>query len=96
MAKAMDGAAPMSDRLTVILPPVLSAEEMAADVLEYISLGNGDGLGDSYGFVSSGDGWGDGSLWGEGDSLGDGCGSGWGDGYGYGEGDGDGGSSTDV
>jgi hypothetical protein len=90
MAKAMDGAAPMSDRLTVILPPVLSAEEKVQAALKKY---HGDGYiwGDGHG-----DGWGDGSLWGEGDSLGDGCGSGWGDGDGYGEGDGEGYSSTDA
>ena len=82
----------MSDRLTVILPPVLSAEEKVQAALKKYggSLTAGD-----YRHVD-GDGWGDGSSWGEGDSLGDGCGSGWGDGDDYGEGDGDGDSSIDV
>jgi hypothetical protein len=91
-ATATEIAAPMSDRLTVILPPVLSAEEMAADVLEYISLGNGDGLGDSYGFVSSGDGKGDGYTYSYSFSWG-------GDGNGYGcvgTDGGDGGSTADI
>jgi len=98
MAKAMDGAAPMSDRLTVILLPVLSAEEkVQADLKEYggsLTAGDyrhGDGYiwGDGHG-----DGWGDGSSWRDGDSLGDGCGSGWGDGGADGQGDGY--SSTDA
>jgi hypothetical protein len=78
----------MPDRLTVILPPVLSDEERIAEALDYNSLTEGDGWG------SSGDranGWGDGNGYGTG-------GSGHGDGYSFfvGDSDGDGGSSADV
>ena len=93
----------MSDRLTVILPPVLSAEEKVQAALKKSggSLTAGDYRHGDGGYIwgdGRGDGWGDGSLWGEGASLGDGCGSGWGDGDddGYGEGDGEGYSSTDA
>jgi hypothetical protein len=100
MAKVVDGAAPMPDRLTVILPPVLTDEEKVQAALKKYggSLTAGDyRLGDGYIWGDGhGDGWGDGSSWGEGDSLGDGCGSGWGDGDDYGEGDGDGDSRTDA
>jgi len=83
MAKAMDGAAPMSDRLTVILPPVLSDEERIEKALNYSSLTDGDGFssGSSSGF-------------GDGDDYGRGNGDG--DGWGCGDGRGDGWSSTDV
>ena len=85
----------MSDRLTVILPPVLSDEEREQAALELCggSLTKRDGWGDGYG-------WGDGCGWGDGDGDGDGwCdgdGRGGGEGYGYAVGDGDGESSADV
>ena len=79
----------MSDRLTVILPPVLSDEEREQVALKLcrgsltdvsvIAYSNGDGRG--YG-------WGHGS-----DSF---SGNGWGDGSGYGWGCGDGQSSANV
>jgi len=75
----------MSDRLTVILPPVLSAEERIEKALNYSSLTEGDG---------SGSGWDDG--WDDGWVIGAADGEGWGDGCGYGSSDGDGGSSDDV
>jgi hypothetical protein len=73
----------LTDRITVILPPVLSGEKRIAEALDYSSLTECDD------YVN---GWGDG--WGVGVGLFDG--EGWGDGCGYGSGDGDGGSSTDV
>ncbi len=87
-----EGAAPMSDRLTVILPPVLSVEEKEQQAIQLCCVAR-----------IKGDGWGDGSISDYGDSMGSGrsmdydndcydCG----DGYGYGSGDGDGGSSDDV
>ena len=79
-----EGAATMSDRITVILPPVLSDEKRIAEALDYISLTECDD------YV---DGWGDGwavAL------IGDADGDGWGHGDGYGSVAGDGGSSTDV
>jgi hypothetical protein len=68
----------MSDRLTVILPPVLSAEdppvlsaeERIAEALGYNSLTEGDGYGDGGGYY--GDGWGDGRGRGYGGVEGDG------------------------
>jgi hypothetical protein len=81
----------MPDRLTVILPPVLSDEERIAEALDYNSLTEGDGWGSSSRGVG-GDGWGDG------DGYGTGSGSGYGDGYSSFVGDSDGGgdSSADV
>jgi hypothetical protein len=73
----------MSDRLIVILPPVLSDEGRIAEALNYSSLTEGDGSGSGFGHCV---GWGDG--YGEGD------GGGWGRGYGMRAGDGR--SSTDV
>ncbi len=51
----------MPDRITVILPPVLSDEERIAEALSYSSLTEGDGWGDGYGTdygTGDGDGWG--------------------------------------
>jgi hypothetical protein len=75
----------MSDRLTVILPPVLTAEGRIAEALNYSSLAEGDGYG-----VGSGSGYGSGDGYGhgDGDGYGLGDGTGRGDGYGYGRGDG--------
>jgi len=53
----------MSDRLTVILPPVLTAEGRIAEALDYSLLKYGDGWGAGAGLLD-GDGWGDG--WGDG------------------------------
>ena len=75
----------MSDHLTVILPPVLSAEERIEKALDYNSLTEGYGYGDGYG---------DGSGSGKGDVNDNGYGDGHGDGYG--DGDGEGWSSIDV
>ena len=83
----------MSDRLTVIIPPVLSHEEREQEALERcrgsLTAGNGWGVGldDGYG-NRRGDGHG--VSWGDGD--------GWGDGWiwGYGSSDGNGRSKTDV
>jgi hypothetical protein len=63
----------MSDRLIVILPPVLSDEERIEKALSYSSLteGDGSGYGDGWRY---GDGWGDGWRYGYG--------------YGYGQGNG--------
>jgi hypothetical protein len=71
----------MSDRLIVILPPVLSDEERIEKALNYCSLSEGDGHGDGYGD-------------GMGNSYGDDCGDGWGSGYGNTTGSG--GSSINV
>ena len=71
----------MSDRLTVILPPVLTAEGRIAEALNYSSLAEGDGYGVGSGY---GDGYGDGDRYG----WGDGTGRGDGDGYSHGRGDG--------
>ena len=90
-ARATERAAPMSDHLTVILPPVLTAEERIAEALNYSSLAEGDGFG-----VGSGYGYGDGSGNGYGDGCGLGDGTGRGDGDGYGTGRGDGKSSVHV
>jgi len=57
----------MSDRLTVILPPVLTDEERIAEALNYSSLTEGDGYG-----VGSGDGYGHGDGDGYGMRAGDG------------------------
>ena len=78
-----EGVKILTDRITVILPPVLSDEKRIAEALDYSSLT------ECYDYV---DGWGDG--WGVGVGLFDG--DGWGHGDGYGSGDGDGGSSDDV
>jgi hypothetical protein len=93
---------PMPERLTVILPPVLSDEEKAEKHLFRCgrklfrpSLRTGRAS-------SHDDGWGDGiDGYGEGDGDGgincseiESIGNGYGDGYGYGQGNG--GSSTDV
>jgi hypothetical protein len=77
----------MSDHLTVILPPVLTAEERIEEALSYSSLTDGDGDG-------SGRGFGHFVGWGDGTDYGDGGGNGWGRGYGMHGGDGR--SSTDV
>ena len=84
----------MSDRLTVILPPIPSDEERIAEALDYNSLTEGDGWGSSAGASEGGNGWGDGGGYG----TGSGSGSGYGDGYSFfvGDSDGDGGSSADV
>jgi hypothetical protein len=79
----------MPDRLTVILPPVLSDEGRIAEALNYSSLTEGDGWGHGYGHCV---GWGDGDGYGEGDGDGYGVGSG----YGYGLRAGNGRSSTYV
>ena len=64
----------MPDRITVILPPVLTAEKRIAEaLLDYSSLAEGDG-------------YGVGSDYGYGHGDGDGYGDGWGDGYGVGSG----------
>jgi hypothetical protein len=88
----------MPDRLTVILPPAASAEELAVAEFEFhcgnLAHGNGRGAGCYHGPTGWGDGWGSG--------YGDGHGHGWGDGasdgyrYRYGAGRGDGRSSTDA
>ena len=82
----------MSDRLTVILPPVLSDEKRIAEALDYNSLTEGDGWGSSAGHGDGGNGWGDGN------GYGTGSGSGHGDGYSFCVGDsgGDGKSKTDA
>jgi len=77
----------MPDRLTVILPPVPSDEERIAEALDYNSLTEGDGWGNSTG-VDEG--------WGDGNGYGNGGGCGHGDGFNFDVGDGDGDSSTDV
>ena len=75
----------MSDRITVILPPVLSDEERIEKALNYSSLTDGDSYGYGYGqFVG----------WGDGTDYGDGGGDGWGRGYGMHTGNGR--SSIDV
>jgi len=61
----------MPDRITVILPPVLSDEERIAEALNYSSLTEGDGYGEGSGYgYDRGDGW----CYGDGD--GDGLGGG--------------------
>ena len=96
---AMEGAASMSDHLTVILPPVLSDEKRIAEALNYGSLTEGDGFGVGSGY-GDGDGYGSGSGWGHGYGhgygYGHGDGYGWGTGYGYGTGRGDGKSSVHI
>ena len=76
----------MPDRITVILPPAASAEELAVAEFEFhcgnLAHGNGRGAGFYHGLT----GWGDG--WGVGVGLFDG------DGSGYGCSRGDGGSSV--
>jgi hypothetical protein len=67
----------MSDRLTVILPPVLTAEGRIAEALDYSSFTEGDGYGVGYG-----------SVYGSGSGSGDGYGTGYGGGDGTGRGDG--------
>jgi len=69
MAKAMDIAAPMPERLTVILPPVLTDEEKVEKALCAGSFTIGDGWGDGY-LHCCGDGWGDGHGYGSGDGDG--------------------------
>jgi hypothetical protein len=86
-ATATEKLSPMSDRLTVILPPVLTTEEKQQEAIDFTI--NDD---------RPGDGWGDGYHCGDGD--GDGF-SGefvcdYGDGNRYGWGDGDGCSETYV
>ena len=75
----------MPDRLTVILPPVLSDEERIEKALNYSSLTEGDGSGSGFGHYVG---------WGDGTDYGTGAGDGWGRGYGMH--DGDGRSSIDV
>ena len=65
----------MSDRLTVILPPVLTAEKKIEKALDYSSLAEGDGYG-----VGSGSGYGTGYGGVDGTGRGDGYGTGRGDG----------------
>jgi hypothetical protein len=79
----------MSDHLTVILPPVLSAEVRIEKALDYNSLTEGDGYGDGGGY-GSGSGMGDGVVDGYGDGFGDGNGRS----YGYSNGDGE--STADI
>jgi len=83
----------MSDRLTVILPPIISDEERKQALLRSCWRGvflraDTDGLGNGYswryGLSSCGDGFG--CEWEDGDGFGDG----------YGDGDGEGESSIDV
>lgn len=76
-----EGVKILTDRLTVILPPVLSDEKRIAEALDYSSLTEYNDYVDGYG-----DGWGV--------AVEEVDGDGWGDGYGYGSGDG--GSSDDV
>ena len=73
----------MSDHLTVILPPVLSAEEREQEALEFCG-----------GSLTAGNGWGCGSDEGWGNGYSDVWGDGYGDGYGWGNGDGE--SATHV
>ena len=84
-ATVKERAASTSDRLTVILPPVLSAEERIEKALDYNSLTEGDGYGDGGGY-GSGSGMGDGVVDGYGD----------GDGRSYGYSNGDGESTADI
>jgi len=100
---ATDAVKPMSDRLTVILPPAASAEELALADFEFhcgnLAHGNGRGAGCYHGPTGWGDGTGDGE-----DIYSSSDGDGWGDGWnqdqgrsdGYGWFDGRGGSNTHV
>jgi hypothetical protein len=86
-ATATEKLSPMSDRLTVILPPVLTAEEKQQEAIDFTINDDrpGDGWGDGY---HCGDGNGDGVS---GEFVVD-----YGDGSRYGWGNGDGCSETDV
>jgi hypothetical protein len=87
-ATATEIAEPMPERLTVILPPVLTDEEKVEKALYAGSFTIGDGWGDGY-LHCRGDGYGDGTGYGYGQAncigYGDGSGCGYGDGRGDGE-----------
>jgi hypothetical protein len=83
---AKDSVRPMPDRLTVILPPVLTDEKKAQKLLDSCtasatSPAKSRWLNDCCKI--------DGSGWGDGADYGDGDGDGWGRGYGGVEGDGE-------